>query len=91
MADAIAISGKLSFISLADLFQILGGNGSTGLLKLTSPHASNPGLIYFSNGNPINASSGSLSGLKAIHALFGWMEGKFEFLDQPVSVPRVIL
>jgi CRP-like cAMP-binding protein len=90
MGDPVAISGKLSFINLADLFQILGGNSSTGTLKITSPYAPNPGLIYFSDGNPINASTGSLRGLKAIYFLFGWVDGTFEFLDEPVGVPRVV-
>ena len=42
MSDKIALSGKLSFISLADLFQLLGGNSSTGVLKIFSKYAPNP-------------------------------------------------
>ena len=47
MNDGPALSGKLSFISLADLFQVLGGNSSTGILKITSQYLPNPGQIYF--------------------------------------------
>jgi hypothetical protein len=90
MSAKAALAGSLSFISLADIFQILGGNSSTGVMRITSQHAPDPGLIYFVNGDPINATSGSLSGLDAIYALFGWIEGKFEFYEEKVQIGRVI-
>ena len=40
-------SGDLSFISLADIFQTLGGNNSTGVLQMTSDYAPTQGKIYF--------------------------------------------
>jgi len=83
-------AGNLSFISLADLFQILGGNNSTGVMHITSQYVPKPGLIYFLNGDPINATSGPLSGLDAIYALFGWIEGKFEFYEEEVQIGHVI-
>ena len=83
-------AGDLSFISLADTFQILGSNHSTGILHLKSPHVESPGIIYFDNGNPINASFGSLYGLDAVYALFGWAEGTFEFRNERVYAGRVI-
>jgi len=90
MSAKAALAGSLSFISLADIFQILGGNSSTGVMRITSQHAPDPGLIYFVNGDPINARSGPLSGLDAIYALFGWIEGKFEFYEEKVQIGRVI-
>jgi len=90
MSAKAALAGSLSFISLADIFQILGGNSSTGVMRITSQHAPDPGLIYFVNGDPINAASGPLSGLDAIYALFGWIEGKFEFYEEKVQIGRVI-
>ena len=72
-------SGGLRFISLPDIFQILGGNNATGTLEITSKYAPNPGKIYFVDGEPVNASIGPLNGVEAIYALFGWTEGKFEF------------
>ena len=90
MSDKAALAGSLSFISLADIFQILGGNNSTGVMRITSQYAPSPGLIYFLNGNPINATSGPLSGLDAIYVLFGWIEGKFEFYEEEVQIGRVI-
>ena len=83
-------AGELSFISLADVFQILGGNNSTGTLHLNSPYAESQGVIYFEDGNPINAALGSLYGIDAIHALFGWTVGSFEFLQERVYAGRVV-
>ena len=90
MSAKAALAGSLSFISLTDIFQILGGNSSTGVMRITSQHAPDPGLIYFAKGDPINATSGPLSGLDAIYALFGWIEGKFEFYEEEVQIGRVI-
>ncbi len=84
------LAGDLRFVGLPDLFQILGGNNNTGILRITSQYAPTPGLIYFINGNPVDASCGPLIGLDAIYALFGWTEGKFEFHQQAVQVQRMV-
>jgi CRP-like cAMP-binding protein len=85
-----ALSGNLSFINLPDLFQILGGNGSTGSLYIRSDYAPAIGRIYFEKGNPINAIDGFHKGKEAIYALFGWTEGNFEFYEEKINVSRVI-
>jgi CRP-like cAMP-binding protein len=90
MYDKAELAGDLRFVGLPDLFQVLGGNNNTGILHITSQYAPIPGLIYFINGNPVNATFGSLHGLDAIYALFGWTEGKFEFHQQAVQVQRVV-
>ena len=90
MCAKAALAGSLSFISLTDIFQIFGGNSSTGVMRITSQHTPDPGLIYFSKGDPVNATSGPLSGLDAVYALFGWIEGTFEFYEQEVQIGRVI-
>lgn len=90
MSDKIVFTGDLSFISLPDIFQTFGGINSTGILRMTSKHASNPGQIYFVNGNPVNAAVGPLNGLDAVYALFGWTEGKVEFHREGVGVKPVI-
>ena len=90
MPDKAVLAGNLSFIGLGDLFQILGGNNSTGVLRIRSQYVPNPGIIYFVNGNPVNASNGSSQGLKAIYSLFGWTEGAFEFEEQAVNVGRAV-
>jgi CRP-like cAMP-binding protein len=90
MSATIVLEGRLSFINLAEVFQIVGGNNGTGTLKLISQYAPNPGVIYFAKGNPINGTNGSLRGLDAVYSLFGWADGKFEFVQENVQVERVI-
>lgn len=90
MESKSVLTGSLNFISLADLFQILGGNNSTGTLRLSSQYTSNPGIIYFVDGNPSNANLGSLQGVKAVYALFGWTEGSFEFREEKVHAGQII-
>lgn len=90
MSKKVVLAGNLDFISLADIFQILGGNSSTGILSMKSQYASNPGRIYFVEGNPINAGTGGLKGIDAVYALFGWMEGSFEFSEEEVHAGQVI-
>ncbi len=90
MRDRPPFAGELSFISLADIFQILGGNNSTGVLYLNNPYADSPGIIYFENGDPINAALGSLYGTDAICALFGWTIGSFEFRQERVYAGKIV-
>ena len=85
-----ALAGDLNFISLGDILQLLGSNGSTGVLRITSKYAQEPGLIYCVNGNPVDASNGSVGGLDALYSLFGWTEGKFEFIQEKVEKEKVI-
>ncbi|MBW1957845.1 MAG: cyclic nucleotide-binding domain-containing protein [Deltaproteobacteria bacterium] len=84
------LAGNLSFLSLGDILQLLGSNASTGVLCITSKYAQDLGSILFSNGNPVDASVGSLTGLDAINSLFGWLEGEFEFIEKKVSNKNVI-
>lgn len=90
MRAKAAFSGNLSVISLPDVFQILGGNNCTGVLRITSQFVPTPGIIYFANGNAVNADSGPLKGIDAIYALFGWTEGEFEFHHQEIRVEHVV-
>ena len=83
-------SGDLEFMGLEDIFQILGGNNNTGVLRMTSHYAENRGVIYFVDGNPIDASNGSLQGIDAIYSLFGWSEGTYEFHEENVRGERVV-
>ena len=90
MNDKAVFAGDLSVISLPEVFQMLDGNHSTGILRMKSQYAAAPGFIYFVDGSPINAANGPLRGAEAIYALFGWTEGKFEFQQQKVQVKRVV-
>lgn len=86
----LLLEGELNFIGLADVFQILGGNSSTGVLQLTSPYNEIPAEVYFKNGNPVNATYGSLDGLEAIYPLFGWTEGNFEFRHEERKPAHIV-
>ena len=90
MTNRKVFTGGLAFINLPDIFQILGGNGSTGVLTITSPHARTCGYVYLQKGDPVHATLGPVYGLEALYALFGWMEGTFEFFEQPVRMNRTI-
>lgn len=90
MSYKAVLTGGLAFISLADIIQLLGENNSTGILRLTSKYAPKPGYIYFKEGEIVNASTADLTGLNAVHALFGWMEGQFEFQEGGVRVDNVV-
>ncbi|MBW2054540.1 MAG: cyclic nucleotide-binding domain-containing protein [Deltaproteobacteria bacterium] len=84
------LAGNLIFLSLGDILQLLGSNASTGVLRITSRYAQDLGLIYFHDGNPVNASVGSLAGIDAVNSLFGWLDGEFEFIEEKVDGENVI-
>jgi len=86
----IVFSGKLEFLDLAELIQLIGNNGFSGVLRLQSIHHPVPGLIYFINGNPVESDVGSFSGLEALNTLFGWQAGDFIFSNERTSKKRVI-
>lgn len=84
------LAGSLKFLSLGDVLQLLGSNASTGVMRIKSKYAQQPGLIYIVNGNPVDASAGPATGLEALNALFGWLEGEFEFSEENVASNNVI-
>ncbi len=86
----VVLAGNLEFLSLGEVLQLLGSIGSTGILRISSKYARSPGLIYLLNGNPLNASADSLSGIEAVYSLFGWTEGDFEFTREQVETENVI-
>ncbi len=90
MNKSVVFTGKLEFLNLAELLQILGNNGSTGVLRMISKYTQDPGLIYVDNGDPVDASNGSLKGLDALYSLFGCIEGDFEFNLAKVNKKNVI-
>ena len=90
MNHKVVFSGHLDFLSLGDLLQLLGSNGSTGILRIKSKYVEEPGLIHIAEGNPVNASRGPLTGLEALNSLFGWVEGEFEFSEEPITTEKII-
>ena len=85
-----SLKGNLAFLGLGELLQLLGGSGSTGIIKLTSIYADDPGLIYLVDGNPVNAEFGEIKGLDALNSFFGWMDAQFEFINEDVKTDRLI-
>jgi len=83
MASNIVLSGKLSFLNLGELLQLLGSNASNGILRINTQYAPEPGIVFFQNGNPVHSLNGERRGLEAIFSLFGWVEGDFSFNDEP--------
>ena len=53
MLDNVVLAGSLKFLALGDIMQLLGANSSSGVLRLISRYAAEPGFIYFDNGNPV--------------------------------------
>jgi len=84
------LAGSLKFLNLGEVLQLLGSNASSGVLRIKSKYAQQPGLIYINNGNPVNASAGSAAGIDAVNALFGWLDGEFEFTEESVASKNVI-
>ena len=89
MASDVDFSGKLSFLNLGELLQLLGSSSATGTLRIYSSKP-DPGLIMLDKGTPINAASGALSGLDALFPLFGWTDGRFEFTHETPTCERTI-
>ena len=90
MNSNVAFSGKIDFLNLGELLQIIGTNSSSGVLRIMSKYVESPGLIYINNGNPVDASNGSLTGLDALYSLFGWIEGEFEFCPEDINKENII-
>jgi len=82
MPNIPELSGNLEFLSLADIMQLLGGNGDSGVLRIYSPYTADTGVVFFLDGNPIDAFAGSNTGIEALYSLFGWVEGNFEFRSE---------
>jgi hypothetical protein len=91
MSGNTVFSGNLSFTNLADIFQILGGNSSSGVLKVSSRYTPNIGIIRFRKGEAFDATYGSLQGVEAIYNMFGITDGRYEFFDQDVSQLKNII
>jgi len=90
MAGVVVFAGKLDFLNLGELLQLLGTTSGSGIVQISSSFASQPGIIYIDKGNPINAANGSKSGIDALFSLFGWQDGQFEFIQEEVTCEKVI-
>ena len=90
MDQNVVFSGNLRFLGIPDLLQLIATNNSTGILRLTNPHALGAASVTFLRGNPIHATYASLLGLEALYALFGWTTGQFEFRQEKIDTEKTI-
>ena len=90
MTSSVAFAGNLNFLNLGELLQLLGTTGGSGMLRIISKYAEEPGVVFVEKGNPINAANGNLTGLNAIYSLFGWTEGQFEFVQEDFTCDKTI-
>jgi CRP-like cAMP-binding protein len=90
MSKGAAFSGRLEFLSLGELLQIIGNNGGTGILRIMSKYAQGPGSIYVDKGDLVDAISGDKAGVEALFSLFGWTEGEFSFTQEKIDKKNVI-
>jgi CRP-like cAMP-binding protein len=90
MSGDVSFAGQLSFLNLGELLQLLGTTGSSGTVTIHNSHVSQPGVIYIDKGNPIDADNGSQKGIDALFALFGWLDGQFEFVQEEVTCEKTI-
>lgn len=85
MTEHFDLEGRLGFLGVADLLQLFGSNGNTGVLILKTPTIDSEGQILIHNGNPVDAILGSESGLKTLYSFFGWVDGSFRFLQKQID------
>jgi CRP-like cAMP-binding protein len=90
MSGDVAFSGNLRFLNLGELLQLLGTTGSSGTVSIQAAHTAQSAFIYIDKGNPIDAANGSKTGLDALFAMFGWLDGQFEFVQEEVTCEKTI-
>lgn len=73
------LSGSLAFISFADILQLLGSTGSSGVLEITDDKELKV-KICFDHGDVVHAETEDLKGEDAFFLPFSWEKGYFKFL-----------
>ena len=83
------VGGDLGDFSVVDILQTLEEGEKTGALRLES--GDERITIYFENGRPVDASSGSISAEEAVYRALSWDEGSYTLKYLPtVRRPRTI-
>ena len=82
------LRGALESISLTDVVQLLHVNRKTGMLQVSSGKVS--GVLYFSQGEVIQAETHATRGELAAFEILEWTTGHFEFLTTQVQVSAAI-
>lgn len=82
-------AGSLADMGVVDLLQTLEIGRKTGVLYLTGPGDSS-GLIYFQDGQIIDALQGAIKAERAIYRMLAWNEGAFRIDFKPVDRQVVV-
>lgn len=73
----MAIEGSLQSVDIQDIAQLLNINRSTGLLHIQNSHVK--GILFYREGDIVNAEVEGMTGLSAAYALMSQGEGNFHF------------
>jgi len=73
----MAIEGSLQSVDIQDIAQLLNINRSTGLLHIQNSHVK--GVLYYREGDIVNAEVEGMMGSSAAYALMSQGEGNFHF------------
>src|SRR5918997_1278658 len=73
----MALSGQLSYLSLAELIEFFCNQRKTGRLKVA--YEATPGYFYFDRGDLVDAKIGSLNGVEAIYYALTLANASFKF------------
>ena len=84
----MTFKGSLTELSLADLIQLMGVSGKTGVLHITI--GSHRGDIHLLDGQIVDARFGDVGGEEAVYALAMATRGHFEFEPGPAAERRTV-
>jgi hypothetical protein len=84
----MTFKGSLTELSLADLIQLMGVSGKTGVLHLTI--GSHRGDIHLVDGQIVDGQFGHVGGEEAVYALAMATRGQFEFEPGPAAERRTV-
>lgn len=84
----MGLQGKLGNIGISDIAQLLHLNKKTGMLRLKSKNFS--GMLFFNNGELVNAETLNNKGDIAAYELFQQQDGEFDFISTPLHKTIVL-
>ena len=85
---ALALSGQVSRVSLADLFSTLESRGRSATVRFDT--VSGEASVWFVAGQLVNAEMGVLTGEAALYRILSLNQGAYEVSHEYVDRPRVI-
>ena len=88
MQDRGSLEGSLKEVDLVEVVQLIEMGRKTGMLVLET--SSYTGHLYFRNGGPTFAQTGSWLGLEAFFSMLSWKSGRFRFAQQPLEMEENI-